>query len=126
MAKTNTTTTITITVTAEALMAIVTGKYKGITLAGQVAASPAADQPIAKKVYDESTCASIPVGNLSTTLDALRGSGMIKRVSDQFGIDYSMASTLVSAESAAKKAKRDTLFIVPTKAEAIKAIIAKL
>jgi hypothetical protein len=123
MAK-NTTTTITVTVTAEALLNIFSGKYKGITMTGMTTPT-VAEQP--KKVYDETTCTKVPMGKLTDALNPLRGTGMIERVKIALtNGDYSLASTLVSAESASKKAERDYLLVVPAKAEAVKAIIAKL
>jgi hypothetical protein len=88
--------------------------------------TPAVVEPV-KKVYDDTTCTRIPMGKLTTALDPLRGTGMIERVKIALtNGDYSLASTLVSAESASKKDKRDYLLVVPAKAEAIKAIVDKL
>lgn len=115
--------TVSVTVTPEVLAKIITGAIKGIALAGQPGAA-VIEQPKAAKVYDETTCVSIESNKiLDETLDGLRGSGMIKRVQDCFKCDYGVASTLVSAHSAAKKAKRDAMLIVPAKADAIKAIV---
>ena len=118
----NTTVTISVTVSTSMLVKIIQGQVKGITLAGAI---QAAQQPESKpKVYDESTCVTVQ-GNdaLDKSLDALRGPGMIKRVQETYQCDYGVASTLVSAHAASKKAKRDTLLIVPAKAQAIRAIV---
>lgn len=121
-----TTTTFTVTLTnvnPKALAAILTlaAKHEGVTC------TPVANvAPKVSKVFDATTCESIPMGKLSEALDGVRGPGMLQRVAAMFSIDYGMASTLVSAESAARKDKRDTMFVVPAKAPAIRAIIESL
>ena len=117
---------VSVSVSADFLVKLISGNVKGCTLVinGQ---SMSNTQESKSKVYDESTCVSVGSNAaLDAALDALRGSGMIKRVQDKFGCDYGVASTLVSAHAAAKKAKRETLLVVPAKAEAIKAIVAGL
>lgn len=84
-------------------------------------------EPVAPRVYDASTCESIPgAKKLTKALDPLRGKGMLQRVADTFGIKTNLATTIVSAEAAARNAERDILFIVPDKAEAVKAVLASI
>ena len=126
MSKT-TTTTITVTVTADALMSIFSGKYKGVTMAGVTTPATPAIAPKAPTVYDATTCDAIPgADKLTAFFNPLRGTGMLARVCETLKVDYSMANTLVSAEAAARKAERTTLFIVPSKASAVRAIIDTL
>ena len=120
-----TTFTVSFTTDSKALAKALTALAKlGIAPTVTTDAIAKAEQP--KKVYDETTCTKVLMGKLTDALNPLRGTGMIERVKATFGIDYSLASTLVSAESASKKDKRDYLLVVPAKAEAVKAIIAKL
>jgi len=116
---------VSVSVSADFLVKLISGNVKGCALVinGQ-SMSNTESKP---KVYDESTCVSVGSNAaLDAALDELRGSGMIKRVQERFTCDYGVASTLVSAHAAAKKAKRETLLVVPAKAEAIKAIITGL
>jgi hypothetical protein len=117
---------VSVSVSADFLVKLISGNVKGcaLVLNGQSMSSTQESKP---KIYDESTCESIKSNAaLDKALDELRGSGMIKRVQDKFSCDYGVASTLVSAHAAAKKAKRETLLVVPAKAEAIKAIVSGL
>lgn len=124
MAK-NTTTTITVTVTADALLKIVTGAMKGVTLSGM--ATTAINEPAKPKTYDATTCTVIK-GNakLDSLLEGYKGEGALKRLMAENGLDYTVASPLLSAWKAARKAKRDELFIVPSAAEKAKAFVDSL
>lgn len=125
----NSTATFTLTLTdldAKTMAkAIVAMAKLGLTPAVSSSAVPAT--PAVKKVFDETTCVKIEgVEKLSAALDPLRGPGMVERVRTAFAVDYSLASTVISAEAAARKNKVSYLFVVPGKADAISAIINQL
>lgn len=86
-----------------------------------------ASEPVAPKTYDAITCTAIK-GNakLDSLLESYRGEGALKRLMAENALDYTVASPLLSAWKAAKKAKRDDLYIVPKVAAQAKAFVDSL